>query len=93
MARCADNDEQQYCIAYDTQIFVKTVRGNTITLYIEDNDTIDNVKGQIQAKEGIPPSMQLLIFGMTRLENGRTLSHYNILGESTLLLLLQRIAA
>lgn len=34
------------------QIFVKTLTGKTITLEVEQNDTIDAVKSKIQDKEG-----------------------------------------
>ena len=70
-------------------LHVKMSTGRTITLDVQPSDTIDAVKAKIQdsidmsiAAGGIPCDEMLLSFaGNKRLEDGRTLAHYNIQSE------------
>lgn len=73
----------------ETEIFVKTLTGKTITLLVDPSFTVANLKAKIECEEGIPVDQQRLIFENQQLEDGRTLQEYKITKESIIYLIMR----
>ena len=74
---------------YGMPIFVKTLTGKELTLEVEPNNTIYEIKTMIQEEENILQEYQKIIFAEKELEDTNSLSYYNIQRDSTLHLVLK----
>eukprot|EP00956_Cyclotella_meneghiniana_P002619 scaffold3075_cov62-Cyclotella_meneghiniana.AAC.2 len=71
------------------KIFAKTLTGKTMTLHVNRDESIEDVKRRIRECEGVPLDQQRLIFAGTQLEDGRTLLDYKIHDEHTIHMVLR----
>jgi ubiquitin len=74
------------------QLFVKTLTGKTVSIDVEEGESIEDVKAKIAEKEGIPAEQQRLIFGGQQLQDQKTLQDYDVGDDSTLHLVLRLVS-
>ena len=74
------------------QLFVKTLTGKTVSIEVEEGESIEDVKAKIAEKEGIPAEQQRLIFGGQQLQDQKTLQDYDVGDDSTLHLVLRLVS-
>ncbi|KAI1638151.1 ubiquitin-related domain-containing protein [Biscogniauxia mediterranea] len=68
----------------DTQTHTRAWSGKTVTLDVSSTESIENVKGMIETREGIPCAEQRLLFAGKQLNDTCTLVDYNIQKDSTI---------
>lgn len=72
----------------DICVFVKTLTGKTISIYLNSLASVNEVKNHIERIEGVPSVQQRLIFGGVQLEAYGTLESYGVHNDNTLHLVL-----
>ncbi|CAF2736758.1 unnamed protein product [Rotaria sp. Silwood2] len=65
-------------------LFIKMLNNVTIECDVESNAKIEEIKARIHELQGTPSDQQRLIFSGKQLEDGKTMSDYNMLPQSTL---------
>ena len=71
------------------QIFIKTLTGRTVSLIVEEDESIKMVKRKFKDKDGIPVNEQRLLYGGHELKDNQTLKDYGIYKDATLHLVLR----
>lgn len=70
-------------------IFITMLSGRSITMEVDPQDTVLNIKAKIQDKEGVRPEDQRLLFKGKQLEDECTVDDYQIEKNSTLHLVMR----
>lgn len=74
---------------HPAQIFVKTLTNKVITVDVEPEMKVKDLKWEVYRREGIPVEHQRLVFAVKQLDDERTLADYNIMRDSTVHLVLR----
>ena len=72
-------------------IFVKSLTGKTLTVFVNCSDCISDVKVKIKMQEGIEPDFIRLIYAGKQLEDNRMLLEYGIGKDATLHMVLRGV--
>ncbi|KAM4745422.1 ubiquitin-like protein ISG15 [Anableps anableps] len=70
------------------QVFLKNEKGKNSTYDITPDETVENFRRKVEAREGIPANQQRLIHEGREMQTGR-LSDYNVREQSTIFLTLR----
>ena len=66
------------------QIFVRNLSGKTITLEVDNSDTVESAKCKIEDKDGHPVYRQCLVYDGREMQNDKRLGEYHVRRASTL---------
>ena len=84
MDKNMDKDMNKSMCNKEIQLFVNSINSKTFSFFINNNDTILNVKELIKNRTNIKIDEQRLVYGAKELINEYTIQDYNIHKESTL---------
>ncbi|XP_073322537.1 polyubiquitin-like [Pagrus major] len=60
------------------QVFLCNLQGKKTTYDIKPDETVMNFKRRVESREGVPANQQRLIYQSRELQDGKSLSDYNV---------------
>jgi ubiquitin C len=73
------------------QIFVRTFDCKTVTLDVENETVVEDVKDMLNRRTGAPAESMRIMWSGKQLEDGRTMAEYGIVKEATLHLVMRAV--
>eukprot|EP01102_Stenamoeba_stenopodia_P015576 TRINITY_DN532_c0_g1_i1.p1 TRINITY_DN532_c0_g1~~TRINITY_DN532_c0_g1_i1.p1 ORF type:complete len:493 (+),score=129.40 TRINITY_DN532_c0_g1_i1:37-1515(+) len=71
-------------------VFVKTLTGKTLTIEVNENDTIAETKKKIEQRSEVPASQQRIVFAGKDLDDSKTLEECGVKKESIIHLVIKK---